>query len=91
MFGDLDLNHTCLLFSDSELQKPNLDSLLHNVPEDIRARVNLAVEESHAKNYRRVRAMNSKLWSLYTIAVSLVNNGTEAIRSYGRVAYALDV
>ena len=39
MFGDLNPNHTGLLFLGSKLEKPDLDSLLQDVSEEIRARV----------------------------------------------------
>ena len=46
-FGDLDPNSTGLLFSDSGLEKPDLASLLDTVPEDIRRRVLLKIDEVH--------------------------------------------
>ena len=91
MLGDLNPNFTGLLFPDSELDKPDLVSLLQDVPEEIRDRVNIAVEESYAENCRRVQALESKFRSLYTTAAGLVNDSTEAIRGYGRLASALDV
>ena len=63
VFGDLNPNHTGLLFPGSEPEKPDLDSLLQDVPEEIRAQVNLAVEESHAKNCTRVWALDTKILS----------------------------
>ena len=79
MFGDLNPNHTGLLFLGSKLEKPDLDSLLQDVSEEIRARVNI-VEESYAENCRRVRALDSKFRSLNTAAAGLVNNGTSSLR-----------
>ena len=49
------------------------------------------MEESDAKNCRQVLALESKFRSLYTTAAGLVNNSTEAIRGYGRLASSLDV
>ena len=49
------------------------------------------MEESHAENCRQVQALDSKFRSLYTTATGLVNDGTEAIRGYGRLASALNV
>ena len=46
-FGDLDPNYTGLLFPDSRLGKPDLASLLDTVPEDIRRRVLLKIDEVH--------------------------------------------
>lgn len=46
-FGDLDPNSTGLLFSDSGLEKPDLASLLDTVPEDIRRRVLLKIDQVH--------------------------------------------
>ena len=53
--------------------------------------VNIMVEESHDENYRRVQALDTRFRSLYTAATGLVNDGTQAIRGYGRLASALDV
>ena len=44
------------------------------------------MEESHAENCRKVRALDSKFRSLNTAITGLVNNGTEAIKGYGRLA-----
>ena len=86
----LNWNQTGLLFPGSKLKKPDLNSLLHDFSEEIRARVNI-VEESHAENCRQVRALDSKFRSLNTAAAGLLNNGTEAIKGYGRLASALNV
>ena len=91
MLEVLNPNQNAFLFPSSELEKPDMDSLLQEVPDKIRFRVNLTVEESHAENCRRVQALDSKFRSLYTTAVGLVNNGMENIRGYGRLASALHV
>ena len=91
MLEVLNPNQNAFLFPSSELEKPDMDSLLQEVPDKIRFRVNLTVEESHVENCRWVRALDSKFRSLYTTAVGLVNNGMENIRGYGRLASALHV
>ena len=91
MLEVLNPNQNAFLFPSSELEKPDMDSLLQEVPDKIRFRVNLTVEESHAENCRWVQALDSKFRSLYTTAVGLVNNGMEKIRGYGRLASALHV
>ena len=53
--------------------------------------VRIMVDESHAENCRQVQALDSKFRGLYTTTAGLVNDGTEAIRGYGRLASALDV
>ena len=42
VLGDINPNHTSLIFPGNEPEKPDLDSLLLDIPEEIRARVNLA-------------------------------------------------
>ena len=50
VYGDLDPNYTGLLFLDSGLETPDLESILvDSVLEDIKRRNLLAIKESHAK------------------------------------------
>ena len=81
MYGDLDPNYTGLLFLDSGLETPDLESIMgDSVPEDIKSRVLIAVKESHAKNCERVQNLDSIVRNLYTSASGLVNDGMEAMR-----------
>ena len=49
------------------------------------------MDESNAENCRWVQALDSKFRGLYTTAAGLVDDSTEAIRDYGRLASVLDV
>ena len=59
ILGDINPNFTGLLFPDSQPEKPDMISLLQDVPEVIRKRVRIAVNDSHAKNCKRVQALDS--------------------------------
>ena len=50
VFGDLNPNYTGLLFPESRLEKPDLASLMDTVPEEVRRRVILEMEQVHARN-----------------------------------------
>ena len=89
MYGDLDPSYTVLLFPDSGLETPGLESLADSVPKDIKRRVLLAVKESHAKNCERVQNLDSIVRNLYTSATGLVNDGMEATQCYGKVLATL--
>ena len=89
--GDLNPSHTGLVFPETELEKPDLSSLVEDLPEDVRRRILLAVEETHQGNLQRVQALDQKFRGLYTSAASLVNDGMETIRWFGKVAAALDI
>ena len=92
VYGDIDPNYTGLLFPDSGLETPDLTSLLpDSVPEEVKRRIFLATKESHTRNCERVQNLDFITRSFYTTAGSLVNEGTEAIRGYGKVVAALDV
>lgn len=65
LYGDIDPNYTGLLFPDSGLETPDLESIMgDSVQEDIKGRVLLAVKESHAKNCERVQNLDSIVRSL---------------------------
>ena len=79
ILGDINLNYTGLLFRDSQPEKPDIASILQDqdVPEELKERVRIAVDESHAKNCWQVQVLDSKVRGLYTTAEGLVNDGTE--------------
>ena len=92
VYGDLDLSYTGLLFSDSDLEIPDLVSLLpDSVSEDVKSRVLLNVKESFTRNCERVQNLDSIARNLYTTAAGLVNDGMEATRGYGKVVAAMYV
>ena len=61
------------------------------VPQDVRERIRIMVDESHQENVQKVKALDDKFRGLYTITEGLVNNSSEAIRGFGKVAAALDI
>ena len=89
--GDLNPNYTGLLFPDTELEKPDLSSLVEDLPEEVRRRILLTVEESHQENLRRVQVLDQRFRSLYTSATGLVNDAMETYRAFGKVTAALDI
>ena len=83
VFGDLDPTYTGLFFSDSKLEKPDLTSIMPDtVPEDIRSRVILAMEEVHTRNLERVQNLDFTVKEIYSIVVGLVNYGMEVMTSW---------
>ena len=91
IFGDLNPSNTGPLFTDSEPEKPDLVSLLQDVPKEKRDRVVLAMKESHTENCEWVQALDSKCRCLYSTAAGLVNDGMKAIRGCGRLVSVLNV
>ena len=75
--GDLNPSYTGLLFPDTEPEKPDLSSLVEDLPEDVRERIRFMVEESHQGNLRKVQALDQRFRSLYTSTTGLVNNAME--------------
>ena len=73
--------HTKVLFLDSSLEEPDLESIMGDwVPQDIKIRVLIAARESYTRNQEKVQTLNSKSRSLYTAASGLVNDGEETLR-----------
>merc|ERR1712112_609065 len=61
------------------------------LPEDVRERILLAVEETHQGNLQKVHALDQKFRSLYTSAAGLVNDAMETFRAFGKVTAALNI
>ena len=93
VMGNLSPSYSGPVFPGAEPCKPDLSAFLMDgtVPRDVRERIHLAVQESHEENLSRARAMDQKFRGLYTITEGLVNNSSEAIRGFGKVAAALDI
>ena len=90
VLGDLDPTYQGLIFPDSSLEEPDLESIMGDwVPQDIKIRVLIAARESYTRNQEKVQTLNSKSRSLYTVASGLVNDGEETLRGFGRVQTAL--
>ena len=83
--------HSGFLFPGSELVKPDLSAYLSDVPEEVRQRVLIAVDEAHEDNTAKVRALDAKIRTLTSAASCLVNHSAEAITGYSRLMSALDV
>ena len=49
------------MFPETVLEKLDLSSLVEDLPEDVRERILLAVEEPHLRNIRRVQALDLEL------------------------------
>ena len=92
MYGALDPSYQGLIFPDSSLEAPDLESFMgDSVPNDIKDRVLIAARESHARNQEKVQNLDSKIRSLYTTASGLVNDWKETLCGYGKVLTALNV
>ena len=62
VFGDLDPSYQGLIFPDSGLEAPDLESIMgDSVPDDIKSRVLIAARESHARNQEKVQTLDFKI------------------------------
>lgn len=92
VLGDLDPSCQGLIFPDSGLEAPDLESIMgDSVPDDIKERFLIATRVSHIRNQEKVQNLDSTIRSLYTMASGLVNDGVEALRGYRKVQTALNV
>ena len=90
--GDLNPNYNGLLFPDkTKLEKPDLSPLLEDMPEEVRRRILLSVEETHRENLRKVQVLDQRCRNLYTSAKGLVNDAMETYRMFGKVTATLDI
>ena len=64
---------------------------MDTVPEDLRRRVLLEIEEVHSRNQKRMQNLDSTVRDIYSIAAGLVNDGMDVTRGYGKLVSALDV
>ena len=64
---DLNPRYTGLVFPGSEPENLDLTTFLMDstIPEEVRQRVNLAVEMSHRENLKKVKALDHKVRGLY--------------------------
>ena len=76
VLGELDPTYQGLVFPDSSLEEPDLESIMGDlVPHGIKDRVLIAARESYTRNQEKVQLLESKFKSLYTVASGLVNDG----------------
>ena len=91
--GELNPAHSGLVFPGAKLEKPDLSAFLMDgsIPQEVRERVQVAVDMAHADNVVKMRAMDQKVRALYTTASALVNDSSEALNGYRKMLSALDV
>ena len=91
--GSLSPAYQGLVFPGSEPEKPDLSSLVmySTIPQELRERILLKVEESHKANLERNKAMDEKFWALYSSATGAINDFSKVVCGYGKVATALDL
>ena len=51
----------------------------------------MAVRQAYSNNIQQVQQWDSKVRSLYSVALGLVNDRVESLRGYGQIQTALDV
>ena len=89
--GNLNPAYRGLVFPGSEPEKPDLSSLVEDLPQELRERILLKVEESHKANLERNKAMDEKFRALYSSTTGAINDFSEVVRGYGKVSTALDL
>ena len=90
LVGDVNHHFQGFLYPGTEPVKADLTGLLDGVPEEIRDRILLAVEEAHGDNLERAKLLDRKVRTLANAASSLANTTAEALGTYARVQSALD-
>merc|ERR1712239_65405 len=66
VMGELDPNYQGLLFLDICLEQPELQSIMGDqVPQEVQAKILLAVRQTHVNNLEKLRAWDSKVRTLY--------------------------
>ena len=89
---ELDPSFQGLLFPELSLEDPDLESIMGDeVFPEMKVKILTAVKQSQTNNQQMVQLLDTKAKSLYSSAASLVNDGVETLRGYGKVQTALDV
>ena len=78
--------------ADICLEQPELLSIMGDqAPQEVQARILQAIRQTHVNNLEKLRAWNSKVRTLYSASLGLINNGVESYKGYGWIQTALDV
>ena len=80
VFGELNPKYQGLLFPDTGLEKLDLTSFLDTIPDDVTGGILHHMEEVHTRYIEKVRVLDTIVKDLYSISVSLVNDGMEVTR-----------
>ena len=64
---------------------------MDTVPEDVRSRVILEMEQVHTRNLEWVQNLDSTVREIYSIVGGLVNDSMEVSRGYSNLVAALNV
>ena len=92
VMGELDPDYQGLLFPDICLEQPELKSIMGDqVSQEVQDRIFTAVRQTHTNNQKKMQLWDSKVRSLYSVGLGLVNDWVETIRGYGWIQTALDV
>ena len=59
--------------------------------QEVQTRILTAVRQAYSNNIQQVQQWDSKVRSLYSVALGLVNDRVESLRGYGLIQTALDV
>ena len=59
--------------------------------QEVQTRILTAVRQAYSNNIQQVQQWDSKVRSLYSVALGLVNDRVESLRGYGQIQTALDV
>ena len=89
---ELDLDYHGPLFSEICLEQPELWSIMGDqVSQEVQIKILTAVRQAHVSNLERLQVSDSKVRSLYSAGLGLINDGVESYRGYGQIQTALDV
>ena len=92
VMGELNPAYWGPLFPDFCLKQLELKSIIGDqVPQEIQARILMAVRQAYLNNLQGVQQWDSKVRSLYTAESGLVNDRVETLRGYTQIQTALDV
>ena len=81
--GELNLAYQGPIFPDFCLKQLELESIMGDqVSQEVQSRILTAVRQAHLNNLQRVQQWDSKVRSLYSAALGLVNDRVETLRGY---------